>query len=531
MKNKDSALVSSALAALDADGLRAVVREILPWLDESVRARLVNALIDRAARGGSGWVPSSPSARFVSEVQTFAEAAIRTGQADPEDVDQYLRQGVHAFLAKDYDGACAIFRALLLPVGNGEIYLGQHEMLDEVLGVDLADCAAQYVVAIYMTSAPAKRATAVLAALDDARAEGHFWTPIREIERVAVEPLPGLSDFLPQWRALAAARASKERKDEWEGDADRWLSEVTQRLEGTEGLARLARKTRRAHDLRAWCKVLLDARDWSGALRACEEAARLSSDDVVRAELLDGAALATQQLNRNDLPALLERAWRAAPTLVRLCRWLDASTSRRVLSHRAAIGLKACPKKAHCQRALLFTLCGDFESAARLLAAAPGLGWSHEEHPGHVAFWLLARLLAPKGTLLPVDRPTLAFDGLEESAGSELDGDSEGPSSGAAPRLPIPDLGEIVALAAIDPPKAEPARTTLLKSLRRAAEKRAVGVTGEKRRRHYSHAARLVAACATVDATPETIAWVASVRAVYRRFPAMQAEFDRCFGR
>lgn len=355
MKNKDSALVSNALVALDADGLRAVVREILPWLDESVRARLVNALIDHAARGGSGWVPPSPSAKLVSEVQTFAEAAIRTGQADPEDVDHYLRQGVHAFLARDYAGALAIFRALFLPVVNGEIYLGQHEMLDEVLDVDLADCAAQYVVAIYMTSAPAKRAAAVLAALDDARAEGHFWTPIRELERVAVEPLPGLADFLPEWRPLAAARASKERKDHWESDADRWLSEVTHRLEGTEGLARLARKTRRANDLRAWCSAVYESRDWFGALRAYEDAVELASDDLVRAELLDGTALAAQQLNRADLPDRLERAWRAGPTLVRLFRWLDAATGERVLDDRAARALKACPKKAHRQRALLCT--------------------------------------------------------------------------------------------------------------------------------------------------------------------------------
>ena len=74
----------------------------------------------RARRVGLG-AAQHPSAKLVSEVQTFAEAAIRTGHADPEDVDHYLRQGVHAFLAKDYAGACAIFRALLLPVGGGEV--------------------------------------------------------------------------------------------------------------------------------------------------------------------------------------------------------------------------------------------------------------------------------------------------------------------------------------------------------------------------------------------------------------------------
>ena len=134
---KDSALVSKALAALDANGLRTIVREMLPWLDDSARTRLVNALIDRAARGASGWAPPGPSARLVSDVKMFASAAIRTGQADAEEVNDYLRHGMYAFLSKDYPAAFAIFRALLLPVAHGEIDLGQHEMLDEVLSVDV----------------------------------------------------------------------------------------------------------------------------------------------------------------------------------------------------------------------------------------------------------------------------------------------------------------------------------------------------------------------------------------------------------
>ena len=77
---QDSALIGKALAVLDADGLRTIVREILPWLDESTHARLVNALIDRAARGASGWTPPGPSARRVTDVQVFAAAAIRRGR-------------------------------------------------------------------------------------------------------------------------------------------------------------------------------------------------------------------------------------------------------------------------------------------------------------------------------------------------------------------------------------------------------------------------------------------------------------------
>jgi hypothetical protein len=519
-------MIGQALAALDADGLRSVVREVLPWLDEASRARLVGALIDRAARGRSGWSPPTPSARLVSEVERFAVAATRTGQADPGEVDEYLRHGIHAFLARDYPAALAIFRALLVPVSAGEIYLGQHEMLDEVLQVALADCTAQYVVATYMTAAPAKRTEAVLAALDQGRAEGHFWTPIAELERVAVEPLPGLAEFLPEWRSLVAARASGQRTDDWETDPDRWLIEVTMRLEGPEGLARLARRSRRAHDLRAWCRSVRETGDRHRALRAFEEAARLASAGLVRAEFLDAAAIAAGELSLDDVPKRLGRAWRASPTLLRLCRWLETSPSQRVLTDRVSEALKTCPKKAHRQRVLLHVLSGHPEQAARLLAAAPGLGWSQEEHPGHVGFWLLASLLAQAGVVLPVGPPNLSSVGDPDADGrpADLDGVTSIP---AVPPLAVPDLTRLVSAADARVPAGSAARAVLLKALRTAAEKRAAGVTKEKRRRYYEHAVRLIAACAIVDRGPETAQWVAAVRAAYRRFHAMHAEFER----
>lgn len=72
-----------------------------------------------------------------------------------------------ALLGKNYDAAFRIFRALLIPVGKVDIDLGQHEMLDEVLGVDPAVCATQYVVSMYMTSASKNRGKAVLSAIDE----------------------------------------------------------------------------------------------------------------------------------------------------------------------------------------------------------------------------------------------------------------------------------------------------------------------------------------------------------------------------
>ena len=46
----DASVTEAALDAMDAGELRALIRDIIPWLDEAAHARLVNALVDRAAR-------------------------------------------------------------------------------------------------------------------------------------------------------------------------------------------------------------------------------------------------------------------------------------------------------------------------------------------------------------------------------------------------------------------------------------------------------------------------------------------------
>ncbi len=251
-REPDSSVVDEALAALGAEELRELLRDIIPWLDEKSHARFVNTLIDRAASTRSGWIPKRPADERVSEILAFAEAAKRSGYADAPEVDDCLREGSNAFLAKDYEAACQIFRALLRPLGEGEIDLGQDEMVDEVLGMDVAACAAQHIVATYMTSVPADRAGAVRSAIENVREVGHFWEPLGEMERVAVEPLPDLDNFLSQWRGLIENDVGPARKEDWDTDFDQWRREVVRRMEGAEGLAKVARSTKRGDDLRAW---------------------------------------------------------------------------------------------------------------------------------------------------------------------------------------------------------------------------------------------------------------------------------------
>ncbi len=61
------------------------------------------------------------------------------------------------------------------------------------------------------------------------------------MERVAVEPLPDFDVFLRQWRDLVQEACKGECNHQWDLDSDRWLREAVRRMDGTEGLAGIAR--------------------------------------------------------------------------------------------------------------------------------------------------------------------------------------------------------------------------------------------------------------------------------------------------
>jgi hypothetical protein len=169
-------------------------------------------------------------------------------------------------------------------------------------------------------------------------------------------------------------------------------------------------------------------------LKAAVASAGLVRQSHWRGELLDGAALAAQELGRSDLSTRLETAWRAAPTPTRLLRWLAADHSGCDVIHaRAAKAVARGPKTALRQRGLLRALRGDVSGAAALLSKAPGLGWSDPDHPGHTLFPLFATLLS-RG-----DIDSALLNELDATAGDPIDClvvADEGP----APKLTTPSV-------------------------------------------------------------------------------------------
>jgi hypothetical protein len=456
---------------------------------------------------------------------SFADAAQQVGHADPDDVSDYLRLASKAFLAGDHASARAIFEALLIPISTVDIDLGQHELVDDVLSVDVHTCLAQYVTSVYTTTPLPDRAGALFNAIEIVKPIGTVLNPISEMEGVSAGALPDLAAFLPRWvKHLARRRPSK---NELESDQERLLREAVFRLQGVSGLERLARKMKRPQTCLAWCEALVARGDWAGALQAYDASAVLVVKSHWRGELLDGAALAAQQLKRSDVAERLATAWHAAPTLARLVRWLVTEDRRpTTLRTKARKIVSRCPKTAGRQLGLLRLLAGDISAAADLLSQAPGLGWSSDEHPGHLLFPSFALLLARRtsrrvpDTLL-ADLGSTCRDPLEALYPDDVE---------SRPKLGTPSIATLIQRASSTIIVADEDLRSMVGAMRVAAERRVEGVLGNSRRRHYGHAAMLVASCvllAPAAGGKGFSAWMAGLRQTYSRRHAFRKELRR----
>jgi hypothetical protein len=424
-----------------------------------------------------------------------------------------------AFLAGDHASARAVFDAILPPIATVDIDLGQHELVEEVLGVDARVCVAQYAASVYTTTPLHSRADAIIRAIEQVEGVGTLSSPIKEMEDVFAGTLPDLGAFLPLWvKRLQRFRPSK---DAWETEHERWLREAVFRVDGINGLERVARKTRRPQACLAWYAALADQGDWPAALKACDAAARLVRQSHWRGELLDGAALAAQELRRPDLSKRLESAWRAAPTLTRLLRWLAADDRGQALIRtKTTRALARCPKTAARQIGLLRLLLGDVTGAAAVLAKAPGLGWSDPDHPGHTMFPMLAMLLS-NGTIGAALLAELDATGRDPLESFEMTEEERNP------KLTTPSMAALINALRPGIVVTDPDRDAVIDAMRMAAEKRVEGILGNSRRRHYGHAALLVASCLAYvpkRRAAELLRWAMDLRQQYWRRHAFRDE-------
>ena len=93
-------------------------------------------------------MPAVPGEAIVAEIERFADAAQRIGYARtrPRSTPGCASDRTPSW--RDYAAAYRIFHALLIPLADAAFDIGQHEMVDEVLGMRSVTGAAQYAVAV-----------------------------------------------------------------------------------------------------------------------------------------------------------------------------------------------------------------------------------------------------------------------------------------------------------------------------------------------------------------------------------------------
>ena len=168
-------------------------------------------------------------------------------------------------------------------------------------------------------------------------------------------------------------------------------------------------------------------------------------------------------------------------------------------------------------------LVGDVTGAATALSKSPGLGWSDPDHPGHTVFPLLAMLLS-NGTIgdaLATELDATGRDPLESFGMTEKD---------PKPRLTTASIVTVIQGARPDIALTAPDRDAAIDAMRITAEKRVEGLLGNSRRRHYGHAALLVASCVAVapkNRAAEFLKWAMDLRQQYWRRHAFREELAR----
>ena len=182
-----------------------------------------------------------------------------------------------------------------------------------------------------------------------------------------------------------------------------------------------------------------------------------------------------------------------------------------------------CPKKAARQIGLLRVLVGDVTGAAAVLASSPGLGWSDPDHPGHTLFPLLAMLLSNEWSsdTLVTELEATGRDPRESFAATE---------EGHKPRLAARSLVALIRDARSGVALTDADREAAIDAMRIATEKRIEGILGNSRRRHYGHAALLVASCVAVapkSRAAEFMRWATDLRQQYWRRHAFREELAR----
>jgi len=488
-----------ALAQLDAERLRTFLRSIDEAASGDAESSLAFALLEFAARELPGALLSAEDPELEPDTDRWARIASARPKPDLAECARLLSRARRQLLSGRHEVAKRCYEIVLTALAEIQVARGDVHILAPALVRPVVF--GSYLTAVYEASEPESRASEVLEAVVRLSMVGPISSPLALMESASPRALEDLAAFTIDWANLLETHSEATDRvvvDVWT-PSQALLAEALERLEGIDGIAKIARRSRDLAHFRTWMLRLADTHAWDMALDVVEEADGALDDPLGRALILDaGVVLAARASDRTRAAELAERALAAHPTHDRLIRFLLLDEPDRDVLRARALRLDdgALDVSAR-MRCLLHALLGRFVNVAMLLEESSA-AWEDAEHAAEIAFpaLLLAFYGGKKGT------PTsskLCSSLFTPRAPDATVTDLVGRLLEDGSTLSIPPVGPPI-LAALTEVEGTPEHVAVLDAipivLRASAARRASFVMPTSERASHERAALLVVAAA-----------------------------------
>ncbi len=427
---------------------------------------------------------------------------------DDDDYPDALGDDNVAALEALFDGAGAFFVSSDYAAAR-RIYAELFGLLDECdpdgsmfvssgSNGDILEARARYCRCVYETTDAERRAEEMAHVLEVDRQPGSTFSSdessrlpvMQDVIDAQAAVMEGMEPFLRAWRALLSSRTTNR--------AHVLLLEVTYWLEGTEGLARLARawQSTQPRGYVYWLQKLADEQAWDRVLSVGQEGLSALAPSEFRVQVADALAAAAARQDRDDI-ALLARRERFLSS----GRELDLVNLLQLAERRgqgeseleSAVDFLQSHKESMLGAAELHVkallMSGRLQTAWEEIRHEPGIGWSHGS-TGIVFGSILYVLTEGDERAATIGRVLRRYAGVPFAEEYWFDSDPEDTGDQSCGSLP-----EVMAgLAQVSLSREEAVR--LMTWARKIALKRIHHIVSNKHRRAYDRAAEVLGALA-----------------------------------
>ncbi len=467
-----------AVRAMDAKALRSFLTTFGLSLPRDASEEFQLSLLEFAVRASKSVAFLSEDSELASDAQQWAKSARKSGEFVPAEMMALLRRTRRQVLAGRVEASRKVYELVI------------KTLLDLEFECEPESFAGSYLVTVYEQE-DAHRISAMQAAVESLIELGGVSTPLALLEKAAIRPLVGFDAFLVDW-----AKATLEQAESSIGPANNSIvREAFERIEGTDGLARLARQSNDVGSYREWISRLTRAGQLHDALAAVAEGTSKLPDAFGRAMLHDLAVVLHARLDHGgEMVAAARDGLLADPNVQRLAVFAGINEPS---AAELAVRLQSLGRIPFSRRmtALANALAGNKSALLEDLVGSDG-DWDNDDHPTIICFSALAVSVSERRATKAVSARLGRVFGAVEGDAVNVALEWRGFKAPTAPgfELPTPDLAPLLARA-LRPANADDV-VERVRSLRIAAATRTADVIRERKRDKFDQAAILLVVAA-----------------------------------